>query len=292
MGHVGSHVPLDNGRAEMHRSSPDPHLSCGGRVDHMIPGVYDDLSNAAYHAETDWLGSSQLKRHLPEFYKSGEPTGAMDFGTAFHSAVLGTGDPVLPVDALSWTGKAAKELQEKGRANGQVPVLTKDLPIIEAMAAAVKRHDEASRLLFAEPGRNELSVFAEETYGDTTLQVRSRYDRLLDDGTAIDLKSMTGKPGSYSISRAVIDYGYDLSAEHYFQTGHAAGFNVESLTLIMVTKEAPHYVTVVDLDEDWYARGKVLREQAIDRLLNPSMVAAYEGATGRLELPMPRWARL
>lgn len=258
----------------------------------MKPGVYDDLSNVSYHAETDWLGSSQLKRHLPEHYKTGDPTSAMDFGTAFHSAVLGVGEPLHVVDALTWTGKAAKEEQTKARNLGLTPILAKDVPVLEGMVKAVQNHPEASRLLFGEPGRNELSVFAEEQYGETVLQTKARYDRLLDYGTAVDLKTTSKGPGVYNLTRAVIDYGYDLSAEHYVRVGQAGGLPVESLLLVFVSKESPHYVTVVDLGDDFYNRGKLLRDMAVDRLMNPSMMDAYEGASKTVQLGLPRWAVL
>lgn len=258
----------------------------------MEPGIVEDLPNLAYHAETEWLSSSQIKRHLPEQFKASEATGAKDFGTLFHNEVLGTSDPMDIVDAATWTGKAAKEAQEAAWAAGKIAILAKDVPTIKAMAAAVEAHDEARRLLMEEPGLVEVSVFAEDYRG---LRLKARYDRLLDsDGirTGVDLKSFTGKPGSYSIAKATIDWGYDVQQDHYEDVAAAAGIPLDGFRFVFVSKEPPHYVMVANLDPDFSVRGRTLRERGIDRMLNPEMTPAYEGATGTLNVRMPNWARL
>ena len=249
------------------------------------PGVYTDLSNADYHAQTDWLSSTQLKRLLPEFYKTGGGSkDALDFGCAFHTTVLGAGEPVVPVTAASWQGKAAQEERQQAYAAGGVPILEKQLTQLDDMAAAVGSHVEASRLLTA--GKPEVSVFVEVD----GVPCKARFDWLAD-GYAVDLKTTASKPGK-DLAKTVTDFGYDVSADHYLRVASAAGLDVSEFWHIWVGKDAPHYVTVSDLDSSFYDRAAVLRELALERWQHPDMTDPYPGATGRLTLSAPRWSRL
>lgn len=252
----------------------------------IAAGVYTDLSNEAYHSETDWLSSSQLKRFLPEHYRTAPPTDRsnLDFGTALHTTVLGAGEPVIPVTAASWVGKTAQEERAQAYASGGVPVLEKQLPQLHAMAAAVAAHGEASRLLTA--GKPEVSVFAEVD----GVKCKARFDWLAD-GYAVDLKTTASKPGR-DLAKAVTDFGYDVSADHYLRVASAAGLDVSEFWHVWVGKDSPHYVTVTDMDSSFYDRAAVLRELALERWAHPEMVESYPGAYSRLTLSAPRWAAL
>lgn len=254
----------------------------------MNPGIYDNLSNSDYHGETDWVSSSMLKHHLPEHYKRGGSQDALDFGTAFHTTVFGVGDPIRPIPWLTWQGKAAQEERAAAYEAGEVPILEKDLPRLAAMADAVKAHPLASELVFNEPGRPELSVFADVD----GVPSRCRFDKLLDVGHGIDLKTTAAMPSEYALVRAIIDYGYDVSADHYLRVASAAGLDVDQFSLVFCSKEPPHYVTVVELDQSFYERAAVLRDLAVERILHSEMVPAYPGANERLTVSLPRWAAL
>lgn len=252
----------------------------------MKAGVYTDLSNADYHAETDWLSSSQLKRLLPEHFKAGSGSqDALDFGTAFHTTVLNAGEPIVSVTAASWQGKAAQEERTKAYETGGVPILEKQIPQLNDMADAVFTHREASRLLDG-AGKPEVSVFTEVD----GVPCKARFDWLAD-GYAVDLKTTASKPGK-DLAKAVTDFGYDVSADHYLRVASAAGLDVSEFWLVFVGKDAPHHVTVADLDATFYDRAAVLRELALERWQHPEMVEPYPGADSRLTLSAPRWARL
>lgn len=265
------------------------------------PLIVTDMTNDDYHAETDWVSSSELKRLLPERYKTGGSQDALDFGTLFHTVVLepeNLGEYVVldahaiagdnpktgkPYDAPQMTAKykaAVVESQETGR-----KVVTQESwDQAHAMRDAVLAHETAADLLFGRDGRAELSVFAEVD----GVKCRARFDRHIEN-VVIDLKSTSGKPGGDSIARSVIDYGYDLSAAHYLAVAEAAGIDVSAFAFVFVSKAEPYYVTVCDLDETFLARGRALRALALDRLKNPA-ADAYEGASGFLTLDCPKWA--
>lgn len=253
----------------------------------MDAGIYPSLSNPDYHAEADWIGSSQLKALLPDHFKGvSVDTPAKDFGSAFHTTVLGVGDEIEFVDAATWQGKAAKEEQEAIRSRGHTPVLKRDWPTIEGMAAAVTAHREASALLAG--SAVELSVFAEVD----GVPSKCRFDALTDDGVGVDLKSSADGPGVYELTRTVIKYGFDLSEAHYEAVASAAGIVLSGFRFVICSKEPPHYVTVVELDAAFLARGDALRDLALNRYLHPDFTPAYPGETELLTLALPRWAAL
>ncbi|MGZ4807632.1 MAG: PD-(D/E)XK nuclease-like domain-containing protein [Ilumatobacteraceae bacterium] len=264
------------------------------------PGLVYDLPNDAYHALTDWFGSTQLKGHLPEHYGSGGSKDALTFGSLFHAVVLyphtladlytvldaevvglkadGTRAD-NPTNTTAWK-RAVAEVEQSGK----VVIAQADWDRAHAMRDSVLAHPEAAALLFANDGRSEVSGFAIDTDG---LKHKARFDRL-NAGTIVDLKSTAAKPGPRSLNRAVADYGYDLSAAHYLAVAELLGLDVDSFVFVFVGKEAPYRVSVCDLDDMWLERGRNNRALALSRAR--SEAEPYEGATGRFTLHCPGWA--
>ena len=99
------------------------------------PGVYDDLDEAAYHADPVPGGSLSasgakllLPPSCPALYRlparppEGRPA-EFDYGTAAHKFVLGTGPEITVIDALDWRTKAAQDARKDARAKGVIPLL-------------------------------------------------------------------------------------------------------------------------------------------------------------------------
>lgn len=255
----------------------------------MKAGVYQDLSGEEYHQARDWVSTGLLKSRLPEHYKKASSVSrdALDFGIAFHTTILGAGEPVVPVVASSWRTAQAKEDRETIYADGGIPILSDELPRLDAMRDAVEAHPEAYSLLYELTGSPEVSAFAEVD----DVPSKCRFDRLLE-GVGVDVKTTTAKPGAHSLMRTVIDYGYDLQAVHYMEVAKAAGIELDRFVFVFVGKEAPHHVTVADLDTGFLERGAVLRDLALQRWLHPTMVDAYPGQREPVTLSLPRWAQL
>ena len=265
-------------------------------------GLHADITNDDYHADTEWLSSSVLKRYLPEHYKPGGSQDALDFGTLFHTVVLEpnnlAGYVVLdaaaiagdnpktgrPYDSPTMTAKYKAAVAEAAQ-DGRTVVAQADWDKAHAMRDAVAKHETAARLLFSEDGASEVSAFAVDEDG---VRHKARFDRHIP-GVIVDLKSTSGKPGKDSIARAVVDYGYDLSASHYLAVAELLGLDVQAFAFVFVGKEEPHHVTVCDLDEAFLARGRALRDKALRRHLDPAE-PRYEGADGFLTIPAPPWA--
>lgn len=250
-----------------------------------LTGLHDDMPNDTYHAQADYLSSTVLKGYLPERYKQATSRDALDFGSAFHTRALGEGDAIDVWDFSSWRSKAAEEARELSDELGCIPILAADSDRIDAMVKAIHDHDTAAELLYRREGQAEESAFAEVD----GIPCRARFDKRIP-GLILDLKSTSAKPGPESIRRAVIDYGYDLSAAHYLAVADALELDVQGFAFVFVAKVEPYFVTVCDLDETFLARGRALRALAIER--HQHKADAYEGATGFYTLTCPRWAEL
>lgn len=270
------------------------------------PGLVADLSNADYHAQTEWLSSSYLKSLLPERYKTGGSQEALDFGTLVHTVVLepenlgeyvaldadkiGVKSDGTPAQNPTMTA-AWKRAVAEAEADGKTVIAQRDLDRAWAMRESIAEHETAARLLFSDDGASELSAFAVD---DNGIRHRARFDRRIP-GVIVDLKSTSGKPGRESTARSVIDYGYDLSAAHYLTVADLLGLDIQAFAFVFVSKEpganGKHFVTVCDLDDAFLSRGRALRAQAIRRHLDPAE-PPYEGAAGFLTLDCPRWANL
>ncbi|MDR7253743.1 hypothetical protein J2X46_002733 [Nocardioides sp. BE266] len=268
------------------------------------PGLRHDLSNDEYHAITDWFSSSQLKAALPEHYKPGGSQEALDFGTLFHTAVLepdnlagyvaldataiAGNNPKTgkPYDAPHMTAKFKAAVAEASE-SGSTVVAQADLDRALRMSEALRDHATAAQLLFGPEGTNEESAFAVD---DDGVRHKARFDRRIP-GAIVDLKSTSAKPGRHSLTRAAIDYGYDVSAAHYLAVADLLGLDAPAFALVFVSKDDKPRVTVAEIDGTLLARGAELRRRAIERLTTPD-APAYEGATGFLTLTAPRWAEL
>lgn len=268
------------------------------------PGIHLDMPNEVYHADAEYLSSTTLKRALPERYKAGGSQDALDFGTLFHTVVLEPDklDDYLVLDAHAIAGNNPKTgkpydkpemtarfkaAREEAKSSGRSIVSQDDWDRAHDMRNAVMAHAEASSLLVHIKGQSEVSAFWRDEHG---VGHKARYDRLLD-GIAVDLKSTSAKPGVDSLSRTVVDYGYDLSAAHYLAVADGLELGVETFAFVFVGKEPPHRVNVCDLSDEFLFRGQVLRALAIERRTNPA-AEPYEGARGTHTLPLPRWARI
>lgn len=253
----------------------------------MNPGVYTDLSNDDYQSQTDWVSSSMLKRLLPEHFKPFAGSASADFGSIFHQRFTAETVPIETVDAATWQGKAAKEQLAAIQGRGHYAILTGDLPLIDRMEEAVRDHKEATALLTGF-GTWETSVFAEVD----GVPSRCRFDRISGSDHAVDIKTTKEQPGGKNLSKAVVNYGYDLSAAHYLETARAAGIEFADFSLVFVQNCEPFHVTVATLDDAFMERGAAMRDLALQRWLHPTMVDAYPGQRGTIELTCPGWAKL
>ncbi|KJL45606.1 PD-(D/E)XK nuclease-like domain-containing protein [Microbacterium trichothecenolyticum] len=230
-------------------------------------GIIHGLPEEAYHAHPS-LSSTQVKWLLdsparyrynlthPQPYKK-----AFDEGSALHALVLGTGWEVvtIPADLLSGANKAIASAEAKAwvanaRDNNQIPLKAHEVAKVEAIAEAVLADPDVIAEGLLTGGRPEVSVFAHDA--DTGVDTRCRFDYLADDlSFAVDLKSGTSVTKA-GFSKAVADWGYDVSHEHYLDTLEIVTGIRPPKFYIAVEKEPPYFTAVFRLSDDEIEMGR------------------------------------
>jgi hypothetical protein len=128
-------------------------------VDHLRPGIYDDVTAEDYHHARGLTRAPALSNHIvklligqsPKHAKTAHPDlnpdyrhveeDKFDLGSAAHVLLL-EGDAfearVHPVDAPDWRTKLAKEAKADARMEGLIPLLRKDWDRTQAMVDAIR----------------------------------------------------------------------------------------------------------------------------------------------------------
>ena len=273
------------------------------------PGVYD-IPEDVYHRDPIKGGSlsySGAKKLLaeggPELFAyerehPPEPSKEMELGTAAHKLVLGVGAELHEVKFDNYNTKAARQDRDEARARGAVPLLTHQMETVKAMAARLREHKWAMRLL-SQGGQPEMSAFWQDP--DTGLWWRCRWDKMPEpDPRRVpvlgDYKT-TDKGGAApaKFSRAIADFRYYMQASVY-----TAGYNAvfgdriggpALFSLIAQERVAPYRVAVYELHPNALAKGRedAARAMAIYRECTENGEwPGYEPEPQLLDLPY--WA--
>lgn len=253
-------------------------------------GLVHDLDELVYH-RLPGLSSTGAKRILrsPAHYRWEQEhrveKAAYDLGHVVHGLVLGTGLVVVQVDAADWRTKSAQQERADAYAAGRVPMLTKDYERAQRMADAVREHPVAGPLFTH--GDPEVSMFW--TDEATGVECRGRIDYLRD-GQAIDLKT-TADADPTTFGRTAAKFAYDLQTQWYAEGYHAiTGEHVESLHVLVET-EAPHGVSVVQLDDEALHIGSLKAAQARETYRQCVETGQWPGYPTNVHLVgLPAWA--
>lgn len=247
------------------------------------------MPDAEYHARRSHLGSTSVKmlaKHPPAVYRwqvdNPQPhKAAYDLGRVAHSLILeGHERGLSVVDADDWRTKAAREARDAAYNDGMTPLLRKDYQAVRNMADAVLTHPAAAELLTGHVA--ERSYFT-ELHG---VPVKARPDAL-NGTTVVDLKTTGADLGD--VARTIHSFGYHIQQAHYTDVMRASGQTIEDFVFVFVSKQPPHMVRVIRLEEPAVDLG---REQTVDAL------ATYKACTETGNWPgydlidtvdLPRW---
>lgn len=272
------------------------------------PGVHQ-IDSADYHRDPcpePSLSSTLAKKMLlqsplhawtdsPRLNPSWEPTDSktFDIGRAAHRAVLGAGSDyvAIPTELLASNGaastKAAKEWIEDARGQGKTPLKADEVDQIETMAGKARAH----MLMLGDdldPARSELAAVAE---------IDGVYCRAMLDNVPLDARKpiydfkTCESANPLAVQRAILNYGYDVQAEHYRQVWLAATGEDRPFRFILQEKSAPHEICVVELGNDtlFMARKKIARAREMWRIcLDQGVWPGYPPGICRVDLP--EWA--
>jgi hypothetical protein len=244
----------------------------------MRAKLVPDLDEAKYHADETTLSASGAKVLLGRRPPSPD-SDALRFGSLVHICVLEPDrldeyavlDPekiglkadgtaaATPTATAAW--KTAVADAEKA---GKTVILPADLARAQAMAAAVREHPTASRVI-AMATDYELSAYADHPTG---ARVRARFD--LAGPVVGDLKtSRNADPRVFG--KTAYDLGYHISAANYLDIAAACGMDPVGFAFINVEKEptpgGAHRVSVTELDPTAIDLGRRLMAEACRRWL-------------------------
>ena len=199
------------------------------------------MPNDAYHSHPEGVSSTGLKAVLrsPAHYKfqaAYETTRAKQMGTACHTAMLEPDRYKAEYVLLREVNvRTASEYKQAVKVHGsEIVLVAHEADKVAGMQEAVLANPLMRSRLTGE-GWRELSLFVREP--DTQVLIRVRYDLLLTDGTIVDVKkTQDARPDAFS--RAVDNYGYDLSAALYvdafeWATGEEAQFEFAAVEEVM-----------------------------------------------------------
>ena len=255
-----------------------------------------DMPNAAYHASEaiSKSGLDQIARS-PAHYKyspSANDSEALILGSAFHDFVLlpdvfKKTYVVLPEDFNSKTKAGKAELAALKKA-GKVILKADWMHSIDGMAASIKRHPKASKLL--QNGKPEVSIFWVDS--DTGLDCRCRPDFIHDSGILVDLKStVDASPAAFSRSAAKFRYHVQ---DAFYSEGYkqATGSFPRGFVFVAVEKKTPFAVGCYELDDEAKALGRFLFENDLNTLLKAKTSNSWPSSySDEIEnLSLPAWA--
>ncbi len=238
----------------------------------MLPGIYTDISNQAYH-RGEGLSSSDLKliARSPAHYKAAkgaEPreTDAMKLGTATHTLILEPerfeSEYAAAPDGLDRRRKEGKEAWAELEASGKVILTSEDYNNVLGMGKAVSEHSMGSKLFNG--GFAELSCYWEQpvSYGGINTKIlckaRPDYTKQMPDGSyvIIDLKTTQDARGR-EFQRRAYDLGYHISAAHYVDGMTAVmGLPPKDFVFVVVESSPPYGVNLFRASEQFLAAGR------------------------------------
>ncbi len=236
----------------------------------MQAGLHFDVTASAYHADPApepsmsssiakvlldqsprhaWLQHPRLNVDIPA---ESDPTRAKEIGTAVHKLALGRGGEVVVIDAADFKGGAAKTARAAAYAAGSCPILKPDYEQAQAIAEAV-----ASQL--AQIGDCEgFAAAAPEVVGishdPTGAWLRCMIDKLeeRENGAILwDLKTGDTSAEPSTLGRRIANMGYEVQAALYERVVSTIRPDLAGrlrFRWVFVENEAPHLITVAELD--------------------------------------------
>lgn len=230
--------------AELYHSDPCEEPSLSSSLARLI------LGQSPLHA---WTACPRLN---PDWEPVEKKT--FDIGRAAHREVLCAGSDyvVIPEDILAANGaastKAAKEFIENARRQSLTPIKVEEANAVRAMASKV--HDRLDQVkVWLDTDRSELAAIAEIDGA----MCRAMVDNAPEDpGEPLyDFKTTTDASPD-AVTRAVMNYGYDVQAAHYLEVWKAATGEDRRFRFIFQEKAAPYEVAVVELHPDSLAMAR------------------------------------
>lgn len=264
------------------------------------PGGPYVVSETDYHGDKTALSSSgarTLIESCPEKFayerEHGRPdTPELEFGRAWHSLLLG-GPKVVEVRAATLQGKAAKDACDEIRAQGGIPLCSKDYDTAYAMIAKLRQHNEAGPL-FARPGRTEQVYVAHDPGTGVLCKIRIDFEPDVDGGRVLIVDGKTARNAHpQAFARSVAEYGYDQQGAFYSDVLSWLGRDngqPPAVILVAQEKKPPYLITVHQLRDYVIEGGRDLNREALAIYAECTRTGRWPGyGPGPHLLDVPGW---
>lgn len=267
----------------------------------MKPGIYSDISNAAYHAgegisksNLDMLDKApallQWSRTAPE--DDGKKD-ALNLGTAMHTMLLEPEkftDQFVIEPAINRRTNAGKQQAEEflaaAKASGRMIITADEARKINLMRESVMAHPEARQLMEAE-GQAEASAYWIDP--ETNVKCRCRPDKLITKaGFIVDVKTTADMS---KVARSVFDYRYHVQDAFYSDGyAHASGEPTNGFLFLFISSTincGKYPVRIFQLDDE----AKMIGRYAYQANLRTYAECMESGVWPGVEsLSLPSWA--
>jgi exodeoxyribonuclease VIII len=274
----------------MHTNTPDP-------------GIYPDVPAEVYHSwdaasasRLNKLFATTAKHVRNEMEHPTEPTPAMRFGSACHTAILeplhfaqeytiSEYEEFRSTEAKSWKA----EMQKLGR-----QILTREKwAEVQAVALSARSHPAAKQLLDGRE-RTELSIVWDDL--ETGVRCKGRIDGVTRDPknrellSLLDLKT-TADASPEGFASSIHKFGYHRQCAFYCNALAAHGVSVTNANIIAVETSAPFAVAVYEVRHDVLEIGRnEMRELLLDWRWFEKL-GQWPGYSDEIqEIALPDWA--
>lgn len=262
--------------------------------------IVHGLPEAKYHATPALSagGAWMLANECPAIYwhyspfnpsaAPGDNGKPMDVGTAVHLAALEPdrlSERTVLVEAEDWRTKAAREARDAAYGAGLVPLLPKDLALVESLAAALRANEYVARLL--DGAATEVSYFWEAD----GIPFKARADVVTPRGEIADLKASASASPLF-FQRQAFNAGHFLR-DPFYRDGWeiVSGHRALDYWFVSIAREGPPLISVCKLDERAVEWGRLMIRRAIDlfkRCRDRGEWPAY--CDKPVSLSLPTWA--
>lgn len=197
-------------------------------------------------------------------FKPAEDVEKFDIGQVAHSLFLEGSDRAVLIDAEDWRKKEARELRDKARSEGKIPLLGEQYEKITKMVKVAERAifncNELGIGTLRMQGQSEDSYLWEEE--GTWFRVRP--DWISEDNRIIlDYKTTTMTANPNELARQIINFNYDIQAAFYSRGATALnGIEPKFIFLFQETRE-PFLCSFIGLNPEFIEMGKQKTEYGI-----------------------------
>ena len=205
-----------------------------------------------YYSDTEFISNSMLgllkksPKDLARFFEKGSPpTQAMEFGRAFHLAILEPqvfSEQVVIYNGKTKRGKAWDEFCQENE--GKTIITEIEFECIKGMENVLFSNKDIARKLH---GNKEVPMVWQDPL--SSVLCKGKVD-IINGGQIVDIKT-TQDASFEAFRRSAYKYGYNRQSAFYLD-----GFGAKSFVFIVIEKKAPYNVGVYHCSNDFIDSGR------------------------------------